>query len=148
MENFLDLLNAMRGAKGITLTLVVWSIILGIVISWIIIFCKQKITGAFVRAILSAEAVTPETAKTAAELEQDGNVSALSKYSRSKSLRRLIKSSPETLPPTEDTRFYIEKDDISRASQLYGTKETPVWVMIVGAAALLAVGIAISLLTL
>lgn len=137
----------MRGGNGdITLTLAVWAIILGIIVSWIIAFCNQKITGTLVSSLISAGATSEENAKTLAELGQEYNVSAVSKYKSSSSVRKIIVSVPETKQITAETRLYIPEEKLPQATRLYGGKETSVWVILLGIVALMAVGIVISII--
>ena len=147
MQGLLNLLDAMRQGNGdITLTLVVWAIILGIIVSWVIAFCNQKITGTLVSALISAGATSEENAKTLSEIGQEYNVSAVSKYKSSAAVRRIVCSVPETKQITEETRLYIPEDKLPQASRLYGGKETSVWMLLIGAIALMAVGIVVSLI--
>ena len=92
MNGFLRLFDSVRtsGDGKLTFQFVLWTLIFGVIISWIIIFYNKKIIGAFVRAIISSGATSEETAKTLAEIEQDYNVSAISHYKRSAALQRII----------------------------------------------------------
>ena len=73
MNGFLRLFDSVRtsGDGKLTFQFVLWTLIFGVIISWIIIFYNKKIIGAFVRAIISSGATSEETAKTLAEIEQD-----------------------------------------------------------------------------
>lgn len=158
MSEFFRTIDALRGGSSgkITLPLAVWAIILGIILSWIIIIYKQRIIGAFVRAILDAGAISPETAKTAEELGQDHNVSALSSFRKSTALHRMVivcgdeeragdkKYRPEI---DEKTRFYIPEENLKRAEEQYGGKGTSVWVIIAGVVGLLVLGVLITYFT-
>ena len=158
MNDFFSAIDALRGGSDgkITLPLVVWAIIFGIILSWIIIIYKQRIVGAFIRALIAENASSPETAKTAAELGQDHNVSALSSYKRSAALRRIVyivgdeeKAADKKYRPEidENTRFYIPEDRLKRAEDQYGKSGVNVFVLIGGVAALLIIGALITYFT-
>ena len=158
MSEFLRTIDALRGGSDgkITLPLVVWAIIFGIILSWIIIIYKQRIVGAFVRAMIEAGATSPETAKTAEELGQDHNVSALSSFKKSAALHRMIyicgeeeraedkKYRPET---DENTKFYIPETQLKRAQDQYGGKGTSIWIIVAGVIGLLLLGVLITYFT-
>ena len=158
MSDFLNTIDALRGGSDgkITLPLVVWAIIFGIILSWIIIIYKQRIVGAFIRALLAENAVSPETARTAEEIGQDHNVSALSSYKKTAALHRIVYIVGEEekaadkkfrLEITDNTRFYIPEAQFKRANEQYGGNGANIFVMIGGIVALLVIGALITYFT-
>ena len=74
----------------VTFTFVLFAMIFGFIISWIVIYCNKKIMGAFARSVMNAGAVDEESAKTLAELGQEDNVSALNAMRRGGVLSKMV----------------------------------------------------------
>lgn len=148
MSDLFELIGIKRDTQGagLTLSLVVWGIILGMIVAWIIGFYRQRIIGAFVDAIISAGAKDEESAKTLAELGQEFNSGAMKRYRTSGALRSLVRAtdipegakSPVTVD--ENTRFFIPETAISAAEKQFGARGANVWIMIGGSAALIIIG--------
>ena len=154
MEKILSLFDTLKAEKDQVLSLpfIVWTIIFGIIISWVVIFYHKKIIGAFVRAIITAEAFDEQSAKTLSELNQSYNVSAVSKYRSSEALRRIVYSvdsgegsdgKKKRVTVDENTRFYIPEAQLERAKNMYDASGSGIFVMIGGAVALIILGAAI-----
>ena len=149
------LLAVGAGKTALSLPLITWMLIAGVIIAWIIIFCNKRIVGALVRAIIDANATSEEAAKTLAELGQDDNVSAISRYKSSEALRRIIRTvgQPEeqgdskkkksAVTVDENTRFYIPEESFLRAKKQYGSDDSALTV-ILGTIAMIAVGIIVT----
>ena len=131
----------------VTFKFVLFAMILGFIISWIAIYCNKKIMGAFARAAMNAGAIDEESAKTLAELEQENNVSAINAMRRGGALSKMVtavgaeRDEKGMLTVDENTRFYISEEAKQRAVRQYGEKEAKLWTLILGIAAILAVGI-------
>ena len=151
-----SVLSANARINNFSLPFIVWMLIAGVIIAFIIIFCNKKIVGAFVRAIIDANATSEEAAKTLAEFGQDDNVSAISRYKSSEALRRIIRTvgQPEeqgdskkkksAVTVDENTRFYIPEDMLLRAKKQYAGGES-VLTVIIGSVVLIAVGVIVTL---
>lgn len=146
---FLGIKREIQG-DGLTLTLVIWGIILGMIIAWIISFYRQKITGAFVDAIIRAGAKDEDSARTLAELGQEFNSGAVKRYRSSGALRSLVRAtgieegakSPVVID--ENTRFYIPETASAAAEKQFGSRGANVWILIGGSAALVIIGALLS----
>lgn len=144
--------SARETGTALTFAVVLWAIIFGMIISWIIIFYDKKVVGAFVRAIIAAQATDESSAKTLSELGQENNPSAISHLRRSESLRRIVHFVGALAPQSgkkhsakpvfdETTRFYIPESSLYRASKQYDAGGSELWKMIVGALSLFILGI-------
>ena len=154
MDDLLRLFDAAReNGSSLTFPVVLWALIFGIILSWIIVFYNKKVIGALVRAILSAEAKDEQSAKTLAELGQENNISAVSHLRHSESLRHIVhfvgepemsnvgKKKKPHVSFDENTRFYIPEASVYRASKKYDGSGSEIWKMLVGAVALFVLGI-------
>lgn len=65
MKGFIELLKTTRGSS---LELIIWSIFIGIVLASLLALYEKRYIGAFVRALLSQKANSPESAKSLSEL--------------------------------------------------------------------------------
>ena len=147
-------LSAAARTSNFSLPFIVWLLIAGVIIAFIIVFCNKRIIGALVRAIIDAEATSEETSKTLSELGQEGNTTAISLYKGSSSLKRIIKTvnpgealSEENNKKAiidENTRFYIPEDSLFRTQKQYGSDDS-VLTVIIGTLAMIAVGIIVTL---
>lgn len=144
------ILSANARANDFSLPFIVWMLIAGVIIAFIIIFCNKKIVGAFVSAIIESGATSEDTAKTISELGQEGNTTAISLYKSSSSLKKIILTVPSDAETTgdkhsyENARFYIPKESLGRAKKQYGESEGLLTV-IIGSVALVAVGVIVTL---
>ncbi len=162
MGGFSELFDSVRTSGGgkLSFQFVLWTLIFGVIISWIIIFYNKKIVGALVRAIISSGATSQEMAKTLAEIEQEHNVSAISHYKRSAALQRIILIAGKSEPPQESgkkkrsvtidesTRFYIPEDMLFRAEKQYGEEEHGVLSIVLGTVAIIIAGVIITYISL
>ena len=149
--DFLELGDVYRSGPiaGLNLQFIVWAIVIGFIISFFAIYYKRRVIGSFVRAIRNAEAIDLASAKTLAELGQEENISAISLITKSSSLRRLITVYNENeeidkkglVKIDENTRFYITEECATRSRVQYGEENEPVWPLIVGSLAMLAIGV-------
>lgn len=159
LSSFFDSVKV-SGDGRLSFQFILWTLIFGVIISWIIILCSKRIVGAFVRAIISAGATSEETAKTLAELEQDHNVSAVSHYRRSAALQRIVfiadaqKESQgsgkkrRNITVDENTRFYIPEEMLFRAENQYKAEEHGILSIVLGTVAIIIAGIIITYISL
>ena len=116
---------------------VMWCVILGIVLSWIVTFYNKKICGAITNKLLALEAFSPETAKTLNEISVSINSQSAKLLKRSEPLKRIVKYEGEL---NENTPLYISEDMKKRAEMQYGETGKELITMIIGLFVLLAVG--------
>ena len=151
MNSFLELVDAYRSDPSsiFNLQFIVWTLVIGFIISFFVIYYKRCVIGAFVRSIRNAEAVDIESAKTLEELEQEDNTSAISALRKSSALQSIVSIHNEnsesddkkTIKIDENTRFYIKEEATTRSRIQYGDENEPVWPLILGSLALIGVGI-------
>lgn len=141
----------------IEIEVIIWATVVGFALSFFAIYYKRRVIGSFVRALREAEANSPETAKTIAELDQENNVTVIANLKKSASLRRLIticnepsenntenekpKKKKEAVIIDENTRFYIAPEALTRSRIQYGDEAEPLWPILLGCAGLVAIGI-------
>ena len=121
-----------------------WLLIGGMIIALVFIYFNKTVNGALVRSLMENDAYSPETAKTLAELGFEKKESVLKKLTRSESLRRIVGAVDEQVD--ENARFYIREDEKKRASEQYGTSGNELILTIVGAVALVIVGLLIEII--
>lgn len=132
---------------GLTFTFVLFAIILGFIISWILIFCNRKIVGTFVWTIANAGAKDVASAKTLAELGLEDNVSAVNLMKRGGGVSKIVtavgaeRDEKGRLQIDENTRFYVDESEMPRVARQYNEKGTNVPTLIIGIATMLLVGV-------
>lgn len=156
MNSFLELVDAYREnpSSFFNIQFIVWTLVIGFIISFFVIYYKRCVIGAFIRAIRNAEANDPETAKTLEELDQENNTSAISALRKSSALQSIVtilnennetieneKTGTKSIKIDENTRFYIKKEAETRSRIQYGDENEPVWPLILGSLALIGIGI-------
>ena len=116
---------------------VMWCVILGIVLSWIVTFYNKKICGAITNKLLALEAFSPETSKTLADIGVSIKSQSAKVLKSSEPLKRIVKYEGEL---NENTPLYISEDMKKRAEMQYGETGKELITMIIGLFVLLAVG--------
>jgi hypothetical protein len=123
-ENF-----TLTASTADTLTLFVVAVCIGIVIAALYNFYLRTVPGGIVRALLRAEALSPESAKTAAELGLEGKALHLLELTRGSALRRVVRFVGDTAdaegnrpPQTPETRYYIPEEAKYRAELRFEKK--------------------------
>ncbi len=98
-----------------TLTVLVWSLCAGILLAAVYMLYQKTVPGGVVRAILAAQALSPESAKTAGEL---GISSRLARHElcRNITLKRMVRRVEKD---GEETRYYIPEEEKYRADVRY-----------------------------
>ena len=131
----------------LSFTFVLFTLIFGCILSWVILFYQRKVVGALVRALIAAGAADEASAKTLAEIGQEANVSALYQLRRERGLSRVVTvvgaepfvSGKRKIP--DSARFYVAGDAVPRAERQYSDKGTSVPILLLGILGILAVGI-------
>ncbi len=153
IEKIIASFDIAKGAATLQtrIILFIWMILFGFMISWVIIFYNRRVVGSFVRSILTSEAKDLETGKTLAELNQENNVSAVEKYSKSSALQGVVHSNAEVVDPEkkllkidENTKFYIPEEQQRRASRMYDGVGNSGWMVLIGIIVALLIGMGAS----
>lgn len=153
MDIFKEIDFAMTTDTGrLSFTFVLFALIFGCILSWIILFYQRKVVGALVRALTAAGASDEASAKTLAEIGQESNASALNRLRRDAGLSRVVTvvgaepfvSGKRKIPDT--ARFYVAPDAMMRAERQYSDKGTSIPILLLGIFGILAVGIALFLI--
>lgn len=137
-----------------SIEMVVWCMFIGLMLATVFMFYQKKVIGAFVRALLSAEASDHSSAKTLKELGFERNVPVRSALIKGGALRKLVwengdnyvenesgvKISARQIPLDVNTaRFYIPEDNRIRAELRYNEKGSDVFMLIITALVFLMV---------
>ena len=117
----------------------IWLIIFGMIIALVFIYFTKVVNGALVRALMENGVYSPESAKTLDELGFDKKANILKMYKRSAALGRIVGTVEEEAD--ESAHFYIREEETARAAKQYGTNGNELMLTILGAAALIIVGI-------
>ena len=138
-------------ATAATVTSFVIALCLGIIVAALYNYYIHRVPGAAIRALLHAEALSPESAKTAAELGLSHSPLALWELTRGNSLARLTRLAND--PQDEkadrrspDARFYIPEELKYRAEIRFDKKGNGTFGLVF--TCLLAVGVAALILAL
>lgn len=148
MSKLLELLDVIRtDSRIISATLVIWSIVLGIIIALCISFYNRKIVGSFFRALVTSGAVDEDTAKNLADISQTENDTAIKKLTKAqyKDLVTIIHSNPEQ-KIDENTKFYIEESKYTRVRDQWGETSESVGVLVGGIIGMIVLGILITII--
>ena len=117
----------------------IWLIIFGMIIALVFIYFTKVVNGALVRALMENGVYSPESAKTLDELGFDKKANILKMYKRSAALDRIVGTVEEEAD--ESAHFYIREEETARAAKQYGTNGNELMLTILGAVALIIVGI-------
>ncbi len=105
-----------------TLSFVVIGICIGIVIASLITFYQRNIPGGFVRALLRAEALSPETAKTLAELGYGKSPLVKFELRHGTVMKKTVQQTEAGEGIDAAARYYIPEDLKYRAEARYQNK--------------------------
>ena len=155
MSDFLEKIEASRldASTVFSLRLIIWAAVLGLILSFCLVYYRRRVIGSFVRAIRDADATDFESAKTLAEIGQEHNTSAITAMKKSASLRRLIsfyqpesqgegdRTEKQEIIIDENTRFFIAKEAETRARVQYGDESDRLWPLIFGSLGVILLGI-------
>lgn len=148
MSKLLELLDSVRtNPTVISITLVIWSIVLGIIIALSITFYQKRVIGSFFRALIKENAVDAESAKNIHEISQTENDAVISKLKRSSSFRKMVTIVNENGSDTvdENTKFYLSEDQLIRVRDQWGEKKENVGVLIGGIVGTIILGILVTI---
>ena len=117
---------------------------IGIVLASLYAAYQRGVVGKPVRALLRAEALSPESAKTLSELSLAGNPFVVFEIERNRVLKSLIRTveTPENEPP----RYYIPEELKYRADVRFDAKGNGIFALLL--TAVVAVGLALALIAL
>ncbi len=118
-------------------TTILWMFMLGAIAAVLTVFYNNKYLGKIVRALISIDATTPETAMTADELGVKITPTVKNAFKSNKSFS-------ETVLITKDGRYYINPDKLALAKSKYRSKETSFIFIIMSIVILLVAAIALS----
>ena len=151
-------LSAFFTEGSMTLEIVVWSLFAGVILALLATLYNKRILGAFVRKLLTLEAVNADSAKTLGEVGYGNSKFVYFALRKNGGLRNLVVGlSPETDPsaeaeeiitksyklpskeiPLSKMKFFIPEDKISKAEYMYSADGSNV-LFIILAIVLLAV---------
>lgn len=148
MSKLLELLDSVStNPTVISITLVIWSIVLGIIIALSITFYQKRVIGSFFRALIKENAVDAESAKNIHEISQTENDAVISKLKRSSSFKKMVTIVNENGSDTvdENTKFYLSEDQLIRVRDQWGEKKENVGVLIGGIVETIILGILVTI---
>ena len=106
-------------ADAQTATLFIWGVCLGVIAAALYTLYRQQTVGRVVHAILRAEALSEQSAKTAEELGLSSHPLAMRELTKGTSLRRLV----QRVTTDGTTRFFIEEQNKYHADVRFDKKE-------------------------
>lgn len=140
-------------ASAKTATMFIWAACIGMLLASLYNFYQRAVPGSVVRALLRAEALSAESAKTAEELGLADKPFALFELTSGVTLRRVVYRTdlaegiaPGKQPCTAETRFYLPEESKYRAEIRFSKEGNGVVALIL--TALLCVGVGIALVKL
>lgn len=148
MSKLLELLDSVStNPTVISITLVIWSIVLGIIIALSITFYQKRVIGSFFRALIKENAVDAESAKNIHEISQTENDAVISKLKRSSSFKKMVTIVNENGSDTvdENTKFYLSEDQLIRVRDQWGEKKENAGVLIGGIVGTIILGILVTI---
>ena len=148
MSKLLELLDSVStNPTVISITLVIWSIVLGIIIALSITFYQKRVIGSFFRALIKENAVDAESAKNIHEISQTENDAVISKLKRSSSFKKMVTIVNENGSDTvdENTKFYLSESQLIRVRDQWGEKKENVGVLIGGIVGTIILGILVTI---
>ncbi|MBE6653959.1 MAG: hypothetical protein E7608_00720 [Ruminococcaceae bacterium] len=152
MSKLLELLDVIRTDPDVaSATLVIWSIILGIIIALLVSFYNRRVLGSFFRALIKAGAQDAESAKTLAEINQTENDAIIKKLRRGQytDVVTIVNESEETkdnVVINENTKFYLEESKFARVRDQWGESDENIWVLIGGIVGIVILGVLVTVL--
>lgn len=127
--------------SGQTLTLLVYALCIGIALAAVYAFYQKNVPGAVVRRVISAGALSRESAKTAAELGLGDRPLLSRELDRNVTLKRMIHRVEEE---GEDPRYFLPEEEKYRAEVRYAREGNGIAGLILTIS--LAMGLALLLL--
>ncbi len=116
---------------------IIWTFMFGAVAATIVMFYNNRFLGRFVRALLSIDATSPESAITIEEL-------GLKMTPAIKHALRPETSFSQTVLKTEDGRFYIASDKVLLAKKKYRSQDMTLIFVLMSVIILISVAFALT----
>lgn len=131
-----------------SMEMVIWCIYIGLMIAVIFMFYQRQVIGAFVRALLKADAADAASAKTLNDLGFSKNYPVRNALRKGGVLRKLVWESEDNYIENENgvlisarqkpmdvntARFYINDDNRIRAELRYSAKGSDIFMLIITA---------------
>lgn len=152
-------LSAFFTEGSMTLEIVVWSLFAGVILALLGTLYNKRILGAFVRKLLTLEAVDADSAKTLEEAGFDKNKAVLFALRKNGGLRSTVLGiSPDSDPaspqdqliaesydlpskevPLSKMRFFIPEDRIGKAEYVFSSEGANILIVILSAVLLAVV---------
>ncbi len=152
MSKLLELLDVIRTDPDVaSATLVIWSIILGIIIALLFSFYNRRVLGSFFRALIRAGADDEENAKTLAEIGQTENDAIIKKLKKGQytdvvTVISDCKDGNGNPIIDENTKFYLEESKFPRIRDQWGETDENVWVLIGGIVGIIILGVLVTVI--
>ncbi len=118
---------------------ILWPLISGVVLAACVVFFNKQTVGRFVKALFDAEASTPESAKTLAELGYDKNRLIRHALRPGAVLRKMVHVSLEEADGVTTERYYIPEECAYRAEVTYNPDGSSVLTLVIAVVAFFAV---------
>lgn len=150
MSKLLELLDVIRTDPDVaSATLVIWSVILGLIIAILFSFYNRRVLGSFFRAIIKAGADEEENAKTLTELNQEENDAILKKLKKGQytDIVTVINDEKDANGNpviNENTKFYLEESKFPRIREQWGETDENVFVLIGGIVGIIILGVLVT----
>ncbi|MBO5024367.1 MAG: hypothetical protein J6D11_08720 [Clostridia bacterium] len=152
MSKLLELLDVIRTDPDVaSATLVIWSIILGIIIALLFSFYNRRVLGSFFRALIREGAEGEESAKTLSEINQTENDAIIKKlrhgqYTDVVTVISENKDANGNPVIDENTKFYLEESKFPRVRDQWGENDENIWVLIGGIVGIVILGVLVTVL--
>ena len=156
MSKLLEMIDVISSDPDVIASMLfIWSIILGVIIALFISFYNRKVIGSFFRALVQAEALDPESAKTLDDIKQCENDAVIHKLERSTMYRDVVTivnadgteaDKTSKLQITNETKFYISEEQITHVRNQWGETNESLLVLIGGIVGMLILGILVSII--
>lgn len=152
MSKLLEMLDVIRTDPDVaSATLVIWSVILGIIIALLFSFYNRRVLGSFFRALVRTGSQDEESAKTLAEINQTENDAIIKKlkkrqYTDVVTVVNENKDANGNPVIDENAKFYIEESKFSRIRDQWGETDENVLVLIGGIVGIIILGVLVTAL--
>lgn len=152
MSKLLEMLDVIRTDPDVaSATLVIWSVILGIIIALLFSFYNRRVLGSFFRALVRTGSQDEESAKTLAEINQTENDAIIKKLKKGQYtdvVTVVNENKDATGNPVidENAKFYIEESKFPRIRDQWGENDENIWVLIGGIVGIIILGVLVTVL--
>lgn len=152
MSKLLEMLDVIRTDPDVaSATLVIWSVILGIIIALLFSFYNRRVLGSFFRALVRTGSQDEESAKTLAEINQTENDAIIKKLKKGQytdvvTVVNENKDANGNPVIDENAKFYIEESKFPRIRDQWGETDENVLVLIGGIVGIIILGVLVTVL--